>query len=57
MALDKDGGDKTNFSKAQVKETLLDIRSWFVFFFGVLTTLQSPVLTVSYFNEHPEMPN
>ncbi|KAJ5639048.1 uncharacterized protein N7484_006910 [Penicillium longicatenatum] len=44
MALDKDGGDKTNFSKAQMKETLLDIRSWFVFFFGVLTTLQSPVL-------------
>lgn len=49
-ALDREGGDKTNFSKAQLKETLLDIRAWFVFTFGVLATMQSPVLTVGLFS-------
>lgn len=47
MALDHDGGDKTDFSLKQLKEALMDIRSWFVFFFGVLVVTQSPVLTVS----------
>lgn len=46
LAVDHDGGDKTNFSMKQLKEALLDIRSWFVFFFGVLVVTQSPVLTV-----------
>lgn len=46
MALDREGGDKSNFSMSQIRETLLDVRSWFVFAFGVLATLQSPVLTV-----------
>lgn len=46
MAQDREGGDKTNFSKSQVKETLLDVRAWFIFAFGILVTMQSPVLTV-----------
>ncbi|PYH37483.1 major facilitator superfamily transporter [Aspergillus neoniger CBS 115656] len=45
MAQDREGGDKTNFSKSQVKETLLDVRAWFIFAFGILVTMQSPVLT------------
>lgn len=46
MALDRDGGDQTDFSIAQVKEALMDTRAWLVFVFGVLVTMQSPVLTV-----------
>lgn len=46
MAQDREGGDRTNFSKAQVIETLLDVRAWFIFAFGILVTMQSPVLTV-----------
>lgn len=29
----------------QFKETMLDSRAWFIFMFGVLVTMQSPVLT------------
>lgn len=47
MVQDREGGDKTDFSTAQLKEALLDPKSWFVFAFGVLVTMQSPVLTVS----------
>lgn len=47
MARDREGGDKTAFSMRQLKESLLDIKVWFVFAFGVLVTMQSPVLTVS----------
>ena len=46
MSLDREGGDKTSFSSAQLKEALLDYRSWFVFWFGILVTMNSPVLTV-----------
>lgn len=46
MVQDREGGDKTDFSTAQLKEALLDPKSWFVFAFGVLVTMQSPVLTV-----------
>lgn len=46
MVKDREGGDKTNFSTAQLREALLDPKSWFVFWFGVLVTMQSPVLTV-----------
>ncbi|KAJ5832767.1 hypothetical protein N7474_001078 [Penicillium riverlandense] len=45
MAEDRDGGDKTSFSVSQMKETLLDPKAWSVFWFGVLVTMQSPVLT------------
>lgn len=45
MVQDREGGDKTDFSTAQLKEALLDPKSWFVFAFGVLVTMQSPVLT------------
>lgn len=45
--LGKDGGDQTDFSVAQVKESVLDFRAWLVFAFGILVTMQSPVLTVS----------
>ncbi|GKU09060.1 unnamed protein product [Fusarium langsethiae] len=45
MVQDREGGDKTHFSVPQLKEALLDIKSWFIFSFGVLVTMQSPVLT------------
>lgn len=47
MVQDREGGDKTNFSVAQLREALSDPKSWFVFAFGVLVTMQSPVLTVN----------
>lgn len=47
MVKDREGGDKTDFSVPQFKEALLDPKSWFAFWFGVLVTMQSPVLTVS----------
>lgn len=46
MVKDREGGDKTSFSTSQLKEALLDVKTWFVFAFGVLVTMQSPVLTV-----------
>lgn len=45
MAQDREGGDKTSFSVSQLKETMLDPKAWIVFWFGVLVTMQSPVLT------------
>lgn len=45
MAQDRDGGDKTSFSFAQLKETLMDPKAWIIFWFGVLVCMQSPVLT------------
>lgn len=45
MADDREGGDKTTFSIPQLKETMLDPKAWAVFWFGVLVTMQSPVLT------------
>lgn len=46
MARDREGGDKKSFSVPQMRETLMDVKTWFVFAFGVLVTMQSPVLTV-----------
>lgn len=48
MANAHEGGDKTNFSVLQLKEALLDPKAWLIFAFGVLVTMQSPVLTVSF---------
>ncbi|KAL4939960.1 hypothetical protein BDV06DRAFT_230701 [Aspergillus oleicola] len=45
MSKDREGGDKTSFDLKQLKETLLDPKAWCVFWFGVLVTMQSPVLT------------
>ncbi|KAF5009269.1 hypothetical protein FDECE_4481 [Fusarium decemcellulare] len=45
MAKDREGGDKTSFSMAQLRETMMDPKAWAVFWFGVLVTMQSPVLT------------
>jgi MFS family permease len=45
MAQDREGGDKTSFSVSQLRETMLDPKAWAVFWFGVLVTMQSPVLT------------
>ncbi|KAL4916203.1 major facilitator superfamily domain-containing protein [Aspergillus aurantiobrunneus] len=45
MSKDREGGDKTSFSIPQLKETMLDPKAWCVFWFGVLVTMQSPVLT------------
>jgi hypothetical protein len=47
MTKDREGGDKAAFSMRQLEESLLDVKMWFVFAFGVLITMQSPVLTVS----------
>lgn len=47
MANDRESGDQTSFSTSQAKEALTDARAIFVFFFGVLVTMQTPVLTVS----------
>ncbi|KAI7509885.1 hypothetical protein KC347_g4795 [Hortaea werneckii] len=47
MVKDREGGDKTSFSSSQLKETVKDVKAWFAFWFGVLVTMQSPVLTVS----------
>lgn len=46
MTRSKEGGDKTDFSMAQLKEALLDFKVFLIFCFGVLVTMQSPVLTV-----------
>ena len=53
MARDREGGDKTSFSTRQLREALLDVKTWFVFAFGVLVTMQSPVLTVSIAPDPP----
>ena len=45
MMEDREGGDRTNFSLPQLKEALFDYRSWFVFWFGILVTMDSSVLT------------
>ncbi|KAJ5279274.1 hypothetical protein N7478_004646 [Penicillium angulare] len=45
LASDREGGDKTAFSMMQLKEALFDPKAWTVFWFGVLVTMQSPVLT------------
>lgn len=45
LASEHDGGDKTSFSLAQVKEAALDIKTFLVFMFGLLVTMSSPVLT------------
>lgn len=45
MAQDREGGDKTDFSMSHLKEAMLDPKPWIVFFFGVLITMPSPVLT------------
>ncbi|KAH8423427.1 uncharacterized protein LDX57_001188 [Aspergillus melleus] len=45
MAADNEGGDARRFSGAQFKEAMLDVKSWLVFGFGLLVTMQSPVLT------------
>ncbi|CAO2654488.1 Nn.00g112210.m01.CDS01 [Neocucurbitaria sp. VM-36] len=45
MAKDREGGDKTSFSVRQLREALMDVKTWFAFAFGVLVCMQSPVLT------------
>lgn len=49
MAAENEGGDKTSFSMLQFRETMLDPKAWCVFWFGVLITMQSPVLTFASF--------
>ena len=44
MAQDRDGGDKTSFSTAQLLETLKDPKAWLVFWFGVLVTMIRPII-------------
>ncbi|KAG9956740.1 hypothetical protein KCU61_g9605, partial [Aureobasidium melanogenum] len=40
-----EGGDRKNFSVAQLREALQDVKVWLIFCFGLLVTMQSPVLT------------
>jgi MFS family permease len=47
MAERHEGGDHKDFSLAQLKEALLDYKVLLIFCFGLLVTMQSPVLTVS----------
>ncbi|KAL4925840.1 major facilitator superfamily domain-containing protein [Aspergillus undulatus] len=49
MSKDREGGDKTSFDLKQLRETMLDPKAWCVFWFGVLVTMQSPVLTFATF--------
>ncbi|TLD32581.1 major facilitator superfamily transporter [Venturia nashicola] len=44
MARSNEGGDKMSFSMAQFKEALTDPKVFLIFWFGVLVTMQSPVL-------------
>ncbi|KAG9569686.1 hypothetical protein KCU79_g1475, partial [Aureobasidium melanogenum] len=45
MAKSHEGGDRKNFSVAQLREALQDVKVWLIFCFGLLVTMQSPVLT------------
>lgn len=47
LKAETEGGDQTNFSIPQLKETVRDIRAYLSFLFGVLITLPSPVIAVS----------
>lgn len=47
LKAETEGGDQTNFSIPQLKETIMDIRAYLSFLFGVLITLPSPVIAVS----------
>ncbi|KAJ5242521.1 uncharacterized protein N7469_000848 [Penicillium citrinum] len=44
LKAETEGGDQTNFSIPQLKETVRDIRAYLSFLFGVLITLPSPVI-------------
>ncbi|KAE8374448.1 pantothenate transporter [Aspergillus bertholletiae] len=44
LQAETEGGDQTNFSMAQLKETTCDIRAYMSFLFGVLLTLPAPVI-------------
>lgn len=45
LAAEHDGGDKSDFSIIQAKETVLDFKAYAAFMFGILVTAPSPVLT------------
>ncbi|TIA73177.1 putative MFS allantoate transporter [Aureobasidium pullulans] len=45
MARSHEGGDHKDFSMTQLKEALLDYKVFLIFCFGLLVTMQSPVLT------------
>lgn len=47
LSEDHDGGDKTSFSMAQLKEAAFDFKTYAAFAFGILVTAPAPVLTVS----------
>lgn len=53
MARAHEGGDHQNFSLAQLSEALLDYKVFLIFCFGLLVTMQSPVLTVSISSSNP----
>lgn len=54
LSEEHDGGDKTNFSMAQLKESWVDFNVWAAFLFGVLVTAPSPVLTVGSLHSLPK---
>lgn len=52
MERDRKGGDKARLSLPQIKETVFDLKSWFILIFGVLSTLTSPVIIVWHPSVH-----
>ena len=54
MARSHEGGDHKNFSTTQLSEALLDPKVFLIFCFGLLVTMQSPVLTVSISRSYTE---
>jgi sugar phosphate permease len=47
LQAETEGGDQTNFSMLQLKETVRDIRAYISFLFGLLITLPAPVIAVN----------
>ncbi|KAJ5528695.1 hypothetical protein N7527_002088, partial [Penicillium freii] len=47
MALDREGGDKSSFSVAQLKEAIMDPKAWVVFWFGVLSPVFASLVNKS----------
>jgi len=46
MQRDREGGDQTSFSTAQLKEALTDPKAILIGVFGFLVTMSAPVIVV-----------
>ena len=52
MLRDREGGDRTAFSRSQFKEAMFDVQTWFMGLFGFVLTMVSPVIVVSVTCSH-----